>query len=395
MRSIIWLSFLFFVFINSLSGQSANVDENQSGNLYLELRSISFVKNKEYSNPTPTGLVYMGTIYTGNQLIYDPGYGFLNPNIEGYTLIGNFIQPAILFFPTSKFSIRIGAHLLNYSGAGKFSQIQPVISSKYRFSDRTSLTLGSLDGCEKHRLFDPVFDQERMYNKNSENGIEFVTNQKHIFSDTWLDWEKFIFKGDTSREILTFGESFKYTTNKIRNLFDLNFPFQFLIKHKGGQISNYSENVETLINVAAGAGINFDVNNGNSGKIGFDYIHLIFYDNSVDQVFSFKQGYSNWYKLHYNYKALMFELAYWKSHNYYTPDGNLIYSSISGYGSRTVLHDRSLFNTSLYLTLYPIKDLELFLGFDFYYDLNAKVLYSAAALHLNFNDVFKLLSFRK
>jgi hypothetical protein len=394
MRSVLWFSLLFLV-IDNLCGQSDTSGVNQSGNLYLELRSISFVKNKEYSNPMNTGLVFMGTMYTDNLLIWDPGFGFVNPNIEGYTLIGNFIEPAILFFPSSKFSVRLGAHLLNYSGAGTFSQIAPVISSKLRFSDRTSLTLGSLDGCEKHRLFDPVFDQERMYSKNHENGIEFMTDQKHIFSDSWLDWENFIFKGDTTREILTFAESFKYTTGKIQKLFDLNIPFQFLIKHKGGQISNYIGNVETLINLAAGAGINFDLNNGNSGKIGFDYIHLLFYDNSSNQVFSFKQGYANWYKLHFTYKALMFELAYWKSHNYYTSDGNLIYSSISGYGGRTVLHDRSLFNTSLYLTLNPIKDLELFLGFDFYYDLNAKVLYSAAALHLNFNEIFKLLSIKK
>jgi hypothetical protein len=91
----------------------------------------------------------------------------------------------------------------------------------------------------------------------------------------------------------------------------------------------------------------------------------------------------------------MFELAYWKSHNFYTPDGNLIYSSISGYAGRSVLHDRDLFNTSLYLTLNPVKDLELYLGFDFYYDLNAKVMYSAAALHLNFNEIFKLFSGKK
>jgi hypothetical protein len=395
MRSLICFSLVYLVFLSNISAQTGKSEENKGGNFYLELRSISFVKNKEYSNPTPPGLIFMGTMYTMNQIVYDPGYGYLNPNIEGYTLIGNFIQPAILFYPSDRFSVKAGVHLLNYSGAGKLSQIKPVISSKLRFSDKTSLTLGSLDGCERHRLFDPVFDQERMYNKNAENGIEFLTDRERIFSDTWLNWENFIFKGDTTREILTFGESFRYTSKKIRNLFDINIPFQFMIKHRGGQISNYSGNVETLINLATGAGINFDLNGGNSGKIGLDYIHLIFYDNSADQVFSFKQGYSNWYKLHYNYKALMVELAYWKSHNFYTADGNLIYSSISGYGGRSVLHDRELFNTSLYLTLNPLKDLELFLGFDFYYDLNAKVMYSAAALHLNFNEVFRLLSLKK
>jgi hypothetical protein len=269
MRPLLWFSLIFFFVLNDLTAQPDNGSENKSGNLYLELRSISFVKNKEYSNPTPPGLIFMGTMYTMNQIVYDPGYGFVNPNIEGYTLIGNFIQPAVLFYPSANFSVRVGAHIVNYSGAGKLSQIKPVISSKLWFSDKTFLTLGSLDGCEKHRLFDPVFDQERMYSNNSENGIEFLTQQKRVFSDTWLNWENFIFRGDTTREILTFGESFRYTTGKIQNLFDIEFPLQFLIKHRGGQISNYSENVETLINLAAGAGINFELNNGNSGRIGF------------------------------------------------------------------------------------------------------------------------------
>jgi hypothetical protein len=396
MRYVLWFHLLFLLCINNLSGQTNSTEGKQGGNLYLELRSISFVKNKEYSNPEHQGPVFVGTLFSPDQLVYDPGYGYLNPNIEGYTLIGNFIQPSLLYFPSSKFSVRLGAHVLNYSGAGKFSEIKPVITSKLRFSDRTSLTLGSLDGCEKHRLFDPLFDAERMYSKNSENGIEFLTEQNHIFNDTWLDWENFIFTGDTTREILTFGESFRYSTKKIQDLFELNIPLQFQIKHKGGQISNYSQNVETLINLATGIGINFDIAKGKYGQIGFDYLHFLFYDNSVDQVYSFKQGYSDWYRFHYNYKVIMFELAYWKSHNYYTPNGDLIYSSITGnYKDKAILPDRSLFTSSLYLKVYPLKDLELFLGFDFYYDIDSGILFSAAALHLNYNTIIRLLSFRK
>lgn len=395
MRSFLLLFLILLLYNNNLSGQTNLSDENRSGNLFLNLKSISFVRNKEYSNPGPKGLVFLGYMYKPYQLIFYPGYGYLKPNIEGYTLIGNFIQPSILYFPHSKLSIRFGAHILNYSGAGKFSQIKPVVSTTLNFSKNTSLTLGSLEGSEKHRLFDPVFDFERIYINNSENGLELLTENKHFFSDTWLDWENFIFRADTVREVLTFGESFKYTTDKIHNLFDLNIPLQFLIKHKGGQISNYPEHLETYINLATGLSISFDINNGNYGKLGFDYIHFFYYDNSSEQALSFKQGYSNWYRLHYNYRIGWFEIAYWKSHNFYAPNGNLIYSSISGFLDKTILPNRSLLNTSLYLTVYPVKNLELFLGLDFYYDLDAKILYSGAALHLNFKEVIKLLSIKK
>jgi hypothetical protein len=394
MRLFIWFTLLLLLFINNLPGQSDATEGNQSGNLYLGLRSISFVKNKEYSNPEVKGLGFLGYMYKPYQLVYSPGYGYIKPNIEGYTLIGNFIEPSLIYFPYSKLSIRVGAQILNYSGAGKLSGIKPVLSTKISFSEKTSLTLGSLEGSEKHRLSDPVFDTERTYSHNSENGIELLTENNHFFNDTWLDWENFIFKGDTDREILTFGESFKYTSDKIQNLFDLNIPVQLLIKHKGGQISNYSEPLETYINIASGMSINFDINKATLGRLGFDYLHFYYYDNSPDRILSFNRGYSNWYKLHYNYKIAWFEVAYWNSHNFYAPNGNLIYSSISGYQDKTILPDRSLLTASMYLTVHPVRSFELFFGLDFYYDLNFKVLYSAAALHLSFNEMTKLFSIK-
>ena len=390
---LIFLTFLFN--INILSGQSNPPDENHSGNLYLDLKTISFVRNKEYFNPKVKGLVYLGTMDRPDQIIYEPGYGYIDPNIEGYTLLGNFIQPSIMYFPYQNLSIKVGVHVLNYSGTGKLSQVKPVISTKYRFSDRTSLTLGSLDGFEQHQMFDPLFDSEMMYNQNSENGLEFLSKNNHFFNDTWINWENFIFPGDSTREMLTFGESFKYTSDKFMNMFDINFPFQFSIKHKGGQISNYNQPMETYINMAAGAGINFDIKDGNLGKLGFDYTFFYYYDNSPDKILSFDKGYANWFRLHYNYKILRLETAFWKSHNFYAPNGNLVYSSISGYKGHTILPDRSLLSASVYLTVHPIRNLDLYFGFDYYYDVALDESYNAASLHLGFSELIKLLSFRK
>jgi hypothetical protein len=390
------LSFLtFLININILSGQSPPPDEDHSGNLYLDLKTISFGRNKEYFNPVARGLVYLGTMDRRDQIIYKPGYGYIDPNIEGYTLLGNFIQPSIEYFPFQKLSIKAGVHILNYSGTGKLSEIKPVISMKYRFSEKTSLTLGSLDGFEHHKMFDPLFDQERMYNQNSENGVEILSENKHFFTDTWVDWEHFIFYGDTTREMLTFGESFKYTSDKLIDLFDINIPFQFSIKHKGGQISYFSQPMETYINFAAGAGANFDINGKSSGKIGFDYIYLYYYDNSPDKILSFDHGHANWLRIHYDYKLLRLEAAWWKSHNFYAPNGNLVYSSISGYKGHTLLPDRSLLSASLYLTAHPWKSLEIYFGFDYYYDVAIDESYNAASLHISFSELIKLLSFKK
>ena len=396
MKSFLLLFLLIFPSWNTSSGQLNSSFEKQRGDLFFEFKSISFVRNKEYFNPDSPGMVLIGYMYQPNQLFWYPGYGFVNPNIEGYTLIGNFIQPSVIYYPYSNLSIRLGAHILNYSGAGKLSQIKPVISTTLSFSEKTSFTLGSLEGCENRKLFDPLFDFERIYTNNSENGFEFITEQNHFTSDTWLDWEHFIFTGDTDREIINFGESFKYTSDKIRNRFDFNVPLQFLIRHKGGQISNYPESLETYLNLAAGININYDLNNGNNRKLGIDYFHFMYYDNSANnQVLSFKQGYADWFRLHYNSKIMWIDLAYWKSHNFYAPVGNLVYSSISGFMGKTLLPDRSLLSSSMNLTIVRLKYLELFFGVDFYYDLNLQEFYNAAALHIRFNEMIKLLSLKK
>ena len=67
-----------------------------------------------------------------------------------------------------------GAHILKYYGTEKFSQIRPVFSTTLNFSEKTSLTLGTLSGPDKHHFFDPHFYSERFYNEYVEDGIQLT-----------------------------------------------------------------------------------------------------------------------------------------------------------------------------------------------------------------------------
>ena len=109
-------------------------------------------------------------------------------------------------------------------------------------------------------MLDPHFNKERIYNAFSEDGLQLMTTNKHIFSDSWLSWENYIFKGDAEREIFTAGESFRYTSPEVSGLITLEIPVQVQVKHFGGQISDYPEHVETYLNIAAGARISVAVN---------------------------------------------------------------------------------------------------------------------------------------
>jgi hypothetical protein len=189
---VVSLSLLLFV-LSATFAQGKNDRSIDTTNLWLSLKNINFVKDNEYSNPVT----------------------------EGYTLIGYFIQPELVYAPANKIRIQLGAHILGYSGAEKISRPKLVFSTTYNFSKNSTLTLGSLSGAEKHRMPDPVFNYERLYTAYHEDGLQFVTGNDRLFSDTWINWENYIFRGDTTREVFTAGESFSYKTKKIGDFLTL------------------------------------------------------------------------------------------------------------------------------------------------------------------------------
>jgi hypothetical protein len=364
MRHLFTIILFLLVFISGVCCQEKADTLSVPGIVYLKLKNINFVKNNEYFNPV----------------------------IEGYTLIGYFIQPEIVYSPSKKVRLQLGTHLLNYAGAARISQAKLVFSTTYNFTENTFLTLGTLSGVDKHRMLDPHFDNERIYKANLEDGLQFVTENDHIFSDTWINWENFIFKGDTTREIFTFGESFRYKSARIADVFRVEIPVQLQFSHFGGQISNYSGSVETYFNLAAGMRINFDIDRGRFGTAGIEYLQFINNELTKTGASGVTRGYASWLRFHYNYKPIYFGSYYWKGHNFFAPNGNPIYSSVSTVTENLIVPDRAIWTNSLYLTFHPLDYLEIFLGFDAYYDLNLKHMDTAMTLHLYLNKLIKLVT---
>jgi hypothetical protein len=228
---------LFFLLVTNptLTGQTGEEKSIQPGDLSLRIKNINFFKNNEYFNPIKSSdFILISSL---------PEPVDKSQWIEGYTLPGFFIQPELVYRPSGKVTIRIGTHILKYAGTDSFTQIKPVFSTSLNISDRTIITLGTLSGCDKHLLFDPDFDSERLYTNYTEDGFQFTSSNDHLFTDTWINWENFIFKGDTTREVISGGESFKYTSSPVADIIHFIVPVQLQIKHYGGQISGTGRNV--------------------------------------------------------------------------------------------------------------------------------------------------------
>jgi hypothetical protein len=366
MRNLAIILITVFIPVWESYGQSAPETGSEPGELSLRVKSINFIKNNEYYNPV----------------------------IEGYTMPGFFFQPELVYAPTGKVTLHAGTHLLKYWGTEKFSQVRPVFSTSLDLSKNTSLILGTLSGSDKHRLFDPHFNSERLYSAYVEDGVQLTSKNDNLFNDTWLSWENFIFKGDSTREIFTFGESFRYTSSPVAGFLQFEVPLQFQLKHFGGQISNYPEQVETYFNLATGVRINIDLADKRYGQAGIEYLQFINKVFAGESPTGISNGYSSWIKLHYTYKAFYIGAAYWKAHDFYAPNGNPIYGSVSDYQPGEVIPERRIISNFFYLTLLPESYLELFLGLDTYYDVDLKRLDNSITLHLNFDKLFRLATLK-
>lgn len=350
----------------TLSGQVAVSDTIQSGNLFLNIKSINFVKNNEYYSPV----------------------------IEGYTLLGTAFRPVLVYQPSDKVTINAGAFLLKYSGTDKFTQVRPVLSTSLKLSESTLLTIGSLSGSDKHKLSDPHFNSENIYSSYAEDGFQLYTENEHFFNDAWLSWEKFIFQGDTEREVFTFGESFRYTSDKFKRGISYEIPLQIQFKHYGGQISNYDEHVETYLNFSSGLRINIEPAREKFGVAAVEYLHFINKEFSGESANGISNGSASWIKFHYRYRALSLGASYWRAKNFFAPDGNAVYSSVSHYRPYTLVPERKIITNYINIKLLPESYLELFLGLETYYDIDFKRLDNSIVLHLNFDKLIKLATLK-
>ena len=329
--------------------------------LSLSFRSISFVRNNEYYSPVA----------------------------EGYTLLGYFIQPELVFKTSDRLTLKLGANLLSYSGTGKFSSVRPLFSSTLKLTENSSFILGTLSGSDRHLMSDPLFHRERMYSHYSEDGLQFVVNNPNIFSDTWVSWENFIFKGGNDREIFTAGESFRYNFPLFSDFLCISVPLQLHVKHYGGQITDYPEPVETFFTASAGAGVAYDIAGSRSGRVFIDYFYFHNRQLNGAENSALIKGHANWIKTGYSFKGMKFEIGSWKGRNFYAPDGNPIFYSLSVFNHETP-DDNNIITSGLFVNLSPESYFDLFFGFEGFYFTGSRRFDNSLSLHFSFSRLFRL-----
>jgi hypothetical protein len=355
--------FVSFGQVNQTTEHSGTDEKGTvSGDLILRVENENFVKNNEYFGH-----------YT-----------------EGYTLMGYYLQPALEYHVSKKLLFKAGIHLQKYSGVEGYSDVLPVYAGHYKFSKIGEMVIGKLNNNKNHQLIEPIFNPENQFMEPVENGIQFLVSGKKLRLDAWVDWEQFIFWGDTKPEKFTGGLSGGYEVTNINSSFSVQVPVQMIATHVGGQISDYPEKMQSLVNLASGLELKYDFGGGFIKEVEITSYYLLYKDLTKKSGFGFSSGQAIYPTASISSKYLNLKLGYWEAENFVAPKGSNLFQSISGHELGYYQKHRQMLTSKLKFEKAIHKKVKFMAMFETYYDLADTQFNYALGINLAFTPSFFL-----
>lgn len=371
-RFYIVIILLFTLVLNSISQEfddhlfsEIKISDSDTNKVFFNIDNNNYIRNNEYFGKVA----------------------------EGYTLLGFNIAPKITYSPNEKIKLTAGANLLSYYSRSDETKVEILLSFQYKLLPKLDFILGNIYGTVNHKLIDPLYDFERFFTNNTENGVQFLWNGSRLKADLWLDWEQQIFYNDPFQEKFNVGLSSNLILYKDDNI-NLSIPFQNLIRHEGGQInSNRSATLTTIYTNALG--LSFDQ------KINWKYLHkyklssywVNYQDLSPTKKQLFIDGDGSYSTLELFNKHFDALLGYWYGHQFISPTGNPLYESRSRENIfieepyRSVVVGKLSYQNAIY------KGINLGFRFDSYYDTHDSNLEYSWSIMVVINEKFSLGKF--
>ncbi|TKC08142.1 hypothetical protein FA048_13355 [Pedobacter polaris] len=289
---------------------------------------------------------------------YVRNYEYSNKFHDGYTLYGTQLEPQLVYYANPNLAITAGAYLRKDFGNEGIYDAKPLFSLKYHKKDLT-LIFGSLEGNIQHNYIEPIYNFERKITTPIEYGTQLLVDKEKFKLDSWIAWQKMIYKGEAAKEEIVGGLSTETFLLKNEN-WKLSIPAQFLAYHQGGQIDVLKDiPLSTLFNGAAGfklhKTIGYDVK-----EIFTDNYVAVYKDFSPTKVRAYQGGFGLWLNAGMNTRWGSLVASYWKGNNFLTIKGMPLYQSVSetlyneGFkqNSRSILAVRYVYQKQLIPNLY-------------------------------------------
>jgi hypothetical protein len=274
---------------------------------------------------------------------------YFSPVAVGQTYPGATLQLAARYQVSTKFRAEAGAYALRFFGDGDgLAALQPFIRLQYAITPTFSMVLGNLYGGVNHRLMEPLYRWERHCVERPEAGLQFVLQADRLFGDVWVDWQRYIRRGDDFSEQLTFGTSLEWQLTAPDNRFGLSLPVQLLINHHGGQIDVSEEKMIVLGNLAGALRSCWRFDSRLVQSAGIDLWLAGYYDRYPDPVLRpFRSGWGVYPTASVNAAPFTLMLGYWQGERFYAFQGEALFGSFDPFQPEHQLKRRRLLTAKL------------------------------------------------
>jgi hypothetical protein len=266
---------------------------------------------------------------------------FFGDIIEGYTLPGHIVEPALVYNVGNILNLKAGVNVSKFYGNNESIIVRPAITARLKFSENLELLMGKINGNVKHNLLDPLFFNEQKILNPVENGFQLLFNTEKLWFDAWMSWEQYIRHGDTIPEIFTTGISARRKLTDSSSKWNVTMPVQLMAYHVGGQISNFNIDGQSIINGAIGLEAMHLLPGSISGVGGF--AHALFYkDLNEANLLELYSGSGFYGGAIIEASNLKISAAYWHAKNFVSPRGNPMFFSQSLVNPSIVYSDRQM-----------------------------------------------------
>lgn len=340
------LTAAFFLLYNSslyaqidslvLNTESAQVNSREKNELRFDLDALAFFKDNEYNSKDV---------------------------VKGYTLPGMWLSPRITYQPLNNLKLEIGAHMLHYWGANSYPtksigdlttndgerktkgfHCTPTFRANLQLSPNVNIVLGTLYGKSFHQLTAPLYNDEHCLTSDPETGVQVLWTNRWLQFDTWVDWQKFIYKNDKEQEEFTYGLSAKLMPDASKHRAKLYFPVQLLMHHIGGEINTEAEerSIKTWMNAAVGAGAVIPLRTRIPASINTEVTGHFFSQQKGD-VLPYSKGYGLLAKVKAQVKNFSATASYWYADKFISICGSPLYNAMSSVDNQILLRHPNMF----------------------------------------------------
>ena len=335
-------------------------DAHHANQLLLQVSNFNFVKDNEYKNKFAWGNTFIG-------------YG---------------IQPSLMYYAGSRLRLRAGFFVQQYSGLDYYSKVRPILSAHLKMSPSLDIIMGTLRGHLHHEVIEPLFDTERQFIRPIENGLQFLVDRPRWKMDTWVDWEQYIQLGDNFPEWFTVGMSASaILLNDSVQPWKVTLPLNIMAVHRGGEVSDYVEKVQTSLNLAAGLKIDHQFD-GFFNEVGvFGYAMNYRNINEVGPM-NVNAGQAYYIGATAGSRRLKLMTGYFHGQNFVALRGGGNFQSVSLIKNNVYIPTRQLLTMKFGYNRVFLKEIKFSFLFEGYYDIPDARFDFAPSIQMTFSPSF-------